>query len=159
MKNPEHQGRMKHIDPIYHGFRECVEHNEIAPYYVPTQEMAADILTKPLDRQLVVNGVSMLGLKMETWWGWASSGGCVAGIYLEFSGFILAFWCDFCPGFSTQNSHQFLIILLYDFDSMPHFSVFLSIFYHPRIRVKCGLYCFYSHFLLLGNVISPARSI
>ena len=65
-RNPEHQGRMKHIDPIYHGFRECVEHKEIAPYYVPTLEMAADILTKPLDRQLVVNGVSMLGLKMET---------------------------------------------------------------------------------------------
>ena len=65
-KNPEHQGRMKHIDPIYHGFRECVEHKEIAPYYVPTLQMAADILTKPLDRQLVVNGVTMLGLKMET---------------------------------------------------------------------------------------------
>jgi len=65
-RNPEHQGRMKHIDPIYHGFRECVEHKEIAPYYVPTLEMVADILTKPLDRQLVVNGVSMLGLKMET---------------------------------------------------------------------------------------------
>ena len=62
-RNPEHQGRMKHIDPIYHGFRESVQLQEVSPYYVPTQAMAADILTKPLDRQKVVDGVKMLGLE------------------------------------------------------------------------------------------------
>jgi hypothetical protein len=62
-KNPEHQGRMKHIDPIYHGFRECVQLQEVLPYYVPTLKMAADILTKPLDKPKVVDGVQMLGLK------------------------------------------------------------------------------------------------
>jgi hypothetical protein len=53
--------------------------------------------------------------------------------------------CDSWPEFSCQKSHKFLIILFYGFNSMPHFSMILSIFYHPR--VKCGLYCF-SHFLL-----------
>jgi hypothetical protein len=62
-KNPEHQGCVKHIDPIYHGFRECVQLQEVLPYYVPTLKMAADILTKPLDKPKVVDGVQMLGLK------------------------------------------------------------------------------------------------
>jgi hypothetical protein len=65
-RNPEHQGRMKHMDPVYHGLRESVELNEVAPYYVPTLQMAADILTKPLDRPKVVDGVQMLGLRMDT---------------------------------------------------------------------------------------------
>jgi hypothetical protein len=85
--------------------------------------------------------------------------GCVAGIYSDFSGFILALWCDSWPEFSTQKSPKFLIILLYDLDSMPHFSVFLSIFYHPRIRVKCGLYCFCSHFLLLVELFICNKNI
>jgi hypothetical protein len=62
-KNPEHQGRMKHINPIYHGFREFVEHGEVAPYFVPTLSMAADILTKSLDKPKVLNCVKMLGLR------------------------------------------------------------------------------------------------
>jgi hypothetical protein len=63
VKNPEHQGRMKHINPIYHGFREFVEHGEVAPYFVPTLSMAADILTKSLDKPKVLNCVKMLGLR------------------------------------------------------------------------------------------------
>jgi hypothetical protein len=87
-KNLEHQGHM-----IDHGFRECVEHK--VPYYVPTLEMAADIPTKPLDQQLVVNGISMLGLQMET--EDEPHQGYLARIYLDFSGFILALWCDPWP--------------------------------------------------------------
>jgi hypothetical protein len=56
----------------------------------------------------------------------------VAGIYSDFSGFILALWYDSWPEFLT---HKSLIILLYDLDSMPCFFVFLLIFYHPRVRV------------------------
>jgi hypothetical protein len=47
-KNPEHQGCMKHLNPIYYGFREQVEAGEISPHFVPTADMPADILTKAL---------------------------------------------------------------------------------------------------------------
>jgi hypothetical protein len=61
-RNPEHQGRMKHMNPIYHALRESVELEEVSPYYVSTSQMVADILTKPLDRAKVVAGCTMLGL-------------------------------------------------------------------------------------------------
>ena len=61
-KNPEHQGRMKHINPIYHALRESVEHGEVSPYFIPTHEMTADIFTKALDRSKVQNCVKLLGL-------------------------------------------------------------------------------------------------
>jgi hypothetical protein len=34
VKNPEHQGRIKHLNPIYYGFREQVEAGELSPLYV-----------------------------------------------------------------------------------------------------------------------------
>ena len=61
-KNPEHQGRMKHMNPIYHALRESVEHGEVSPYFIPTHEMTADIFTKALDRSKVDNCVKLLGL-------------------------------------------------------------------------------------------------
>lgn len=61
-KNPEHQGRMKHIDPIYHGLRESVEHKEVLPHYVSTDDMIADILTKSLPLPKVKVCVAHLGL-------------------------------------------------------------------------------------------------
>jgi hypothetical protein len=61
-KNPEHQGRMKHMNPIYHGLREAVELKEVAPYYVPTSDMIADILTKPLPVSQVKMFTALLGL-------------------------------------------------------------------------------------------------
>jgi transposase InsO family protein len=63
-KNPEHQGRMKHLNPIYYGFREQVEAKEVAPYFVPTADMPADILTKALTREQVEKCVSFLGLQL-----------------------------------------------------------------------------------------------
>ena len=61
-KNPEHQGRMKHMNPIFHALRDSVEHGEVQPVFVPTTEQAADILTKPLDKTRVQAGIQMLGL-------------------------------------------------------------------------------------------------
>ena len=63
-KNPEHQGRMKHLNPIYYGFREQVEAGEILPHFIPTADMPADILTKSLTREQVERAVSMLGLQV-----------------------------------------------------------------------------------------------
>ena len=45
-KNPEHHGRMKHLDLRFYRLRDVVENGIIAPEYVPTAEMIADNLTK-----------------------------------------------------------------------------------------------------------------
>ena len=47
-KNPEHHGRMKHLDLRHYWLRDAVSMQRISPVYVPTAEQVADILTKPL---------------------------------------------------------------------------------------------------------------
>jgi hypothetical protein len=49
-KNPEHHGRMKHLDLRFHWLRDNVEAGMIIPKHVGTADMVADILTKPLQR-------------------------------------------------------------------------------------------------------------
>jgi hypothetical protein len=49
-ENPEHHGQMEHLDLQFYWLRDCVEGGVIKPLFLPTQEMPADILTKPLDR-------------------------------------------------------------------------------------------------------------
>jgi hypothetical protein len=61
-KNPEHHGRMKHLSLRLFWLRDAVQDGLISPVFVPTQEMAADILTKALDRSRVLSGVRMLGM-------------------------------------------------------------------------------------------------
>ena len=45
-KNPEHHGRMKHLDLRFYWLRDVVENGTIAPEYIPTAEMIADKLIK-----------------------------------------------------------------------------------------------------------------
>lgn len=40
--------KTKHIDVAYHFVRDCVRDQKINLNYIPTTEMLADILTKPL---------------------------------------------------------------------------------------------------------------
>ena len=47
-KNPEHHGRMKHLDLQFYWLRDKVEHGSISPDFIPTAEMIADSLTKSL---------------------------------------------------------------------------------------------------------------
>ena len=49
-KNPEHHGRMKHLDLKFHWLRENVEGGFIKPKHVGTNDMIADCLTKPLSK-------------------------------------------------------------------------------------------------------------
>ena len=49
-KNPVSHARTKHIDIRYHYVREAVQDGIISLTYCPTEEMAADLLTKPLPR-------------------------------------------------------------------------------------------------------------
>jgi hypothetical protein len=61
-KNPEHHGRMKHLDLRFHWLRDTVESGAITPSFIPTNEMAADILTKALCKQRVEECRRLLGI-------------------------------------------------------------------------------------------------
>jgi hypothetical protein len=61
-KNPEHHGRMKHLDLRFYWLRNEVEKETIVMKYLPTEEMPADILTKALGRVKVEEMVKMIGL-------------------------------------------------------------------------------------------------
>ena len=61
--NPEMHARSKHIDVQYHYVRELAEQGMIKVEYIPTAEMAADCLTKPLKRQLHERNMELLGLE------------------------------------------------------------------------------------------------
>jgi len=61
-KNPEHHGRMKHLDLRFYWLRDEVEQGKINVVHLPTDLMPADILTKSLGRLKVGEMVTMLGL-------------------------------------------------------------------------------------------------
>lgn len=62
-KNPEHHGRMKHLDLALYWLRDAVNKGIINIKYCPTASMPADLLTKSLERIKVASGVEMLGLR------------------------------------------------------------------------------------------------
>jgi hypothetical protein len=49
-KNPVHHKRTKHIDIQHHFIREKVESGEIVLRHIPTGEMIADAMTKPIPK-------------------------------------------------------------------------------------------------------------
>jgi hypothetical protein len=49
--NPINHRRTKHIDVAHHFIRDCINKNEIELQYCQTEEMLADIMTKPLARK------------------------------------------------------------------------------------------------------------
>ena len=62
-KNPEHHGRMKHLDLRFYWLRDQVTLGVITPLFVPTEEMPADLLTKPLARVKVERFRRMMGIE------------------------------------------------------------------------------------------------
>ena len=61
-KNPEHHGRMKQLDLSFYWLRDAVQNWIITPDFVPTDEQAADLLTKALPKAKVIHFCKMLGL-------------------------------------------------------------------------------------------------
>jgi hypothetical protein len=63
-KNPEHHGRMKHLDLRFYWLRQVVEAGHITPVFVPTHQQVADIFTKALPRADIERYRAMLGLEL-----------------------------------------------------------------------------------------------
>ncbi len=63
-KNPEHHGRMKHLNLRFYWLRDEVEKGNINVVHLRTDAMPADILTKALGRIKVLEMVKKLGLQL-----------------------------------------------------------------------------------------------
>jgi hypothetical protein len=61
-RNPEHHGRMKHLDLRFFWLCDMVNSGDIAVRYIPTADMAADLLTKALARIKVAAALPQVGL-------------------------------------------------------------------------------------------------
>jgi hypothetical protein len=61
-RNPEHHGRMKHLDLRFYWLHNIVVAGQIVICYVPTADMATDLLTKGLARLKVTAALPQLGL-------------------------------------------------------------------------------------------------
>ena len=63
-RNPEHHGRMKHLDLRFFWLRDEVKTQQrLSIAHVPTADMAADILTKLLGRVKVIAACEQLGVR------------------------------------------------------------------------------------------------
>ena len=61
-KNPEHHGRMKHLDLRFYWLRDEVQKGTIKLTHIRTDEQPADVLTKALQRVKMLSCVKRLGL-------------------------------------------------------------------------------------------------
>ena len=61
-RNPVSHARTKHIDIRYHYVREAVQKKVISLNYCPSENMTADILTKPLARGRFESLRSLMGM-------------------------------------------------------------------------------------------------
>ena len=61
-KNPEHHGRCKHMDLRFFFVQERVKAQDISVYYVPSEQMLADIMTKSHQPHLFVRLRQLLGV-------------------------------------------------------------------------------------------------
>lgn len=62
-KNPDHHGRMKHLDMGYYWLREKVAMKKLQLEHLSTDDMPADLLTKPLARVKVEKFCDLIGLR------------------------------------------------------------------------------------------------
>lgn len=60
--NPRDHSRMKHIDIKFHFVRELINNNEINVLYCSTNDMLADIMTKPLPAEKFIKLRTLIGM-------------------------------------------------------------------------------------------------
>lgn len=65
-KNPEHHKRTKHIDIKHHYVREQVAAGTVTSPYISTDDMLADVLTKPLAAQRHIKLAEAMGVRAIT---------------------------------------------------------------------------------------------
>ncbi len=63
-ENPEFHQRTKHIAIRYHLLRDLVEKKKLELFYVPTEDMVADGLTKPLNTTKHARFNELLNLRL-----------------------------------------------------------------------------------------------
>lgn len=61
-KNPQHHGRMKHLDLRYYWLRHSVASGVLSLHYCPTADMPADCLTKAFTKDKIAIARRQLGL-------------------------------------------------------------------------------------------------
>jgi transposase InsO family protein len=62
-KDPKHHQKSKHIEIKYHYVRDQVKEKKVILSYIPTKEMMADPMTKPIARDLFQVHVRQMGLR------------------------------------------------------------------------------------------------
>ena len=65
-KNPVNHSRSKHIDIRYHYIWDIIIEGQVTVVYLSTEEMVADVPTKPLNTEKFVKMVKWFGLKPAT---------------------------------------------------------------------------------------------
>ena len=63
-KNPVSRQRCKHVDIKYHFIRSAVNNGTVMLEYCPTNEMVADILTKPATKNKLIKFAAFIFWKM-----------------------------------------------------------------------------------------------
>ena len=61
-KNPEHHGRMKHLDIRHFWLRDAVQDGKLDPVYISTDDQVADLLTKSLPVAKIEKFRTLMGL-------------------------------------------------------------------------------------------------
>ena len=64
-KNPEHHGKMKHLETKYYWIRDQVDMGKLEIKWVASSENCADIFTKGLSKDLHEYQCSLLGLRKK----------------------------------------------------------------------------------------------
>jgi len=65
VKNNQISERLKHVDVVYHHIRDLQQKGQINVSYIPTDDMTADGLTKPLAKIKFQRFLDLLGMRLN----------------------------------------------------------------------------------------------
>lgn len=68
-KNPEHHGRIKHLDLRFYWLRDEVKRGAISVIHLRTDDMPADLMTKALSKGKLLHMIRLVGLERLQYWG------------------------------------------------------------------------------------------